>query len=59
MRCGDDVIKSELLGVKLCAAVLAGVIIADIYIFAAEPHGMIGPGSNVGPQPQNTGQLKP
>nr|BFD58189.1 hypothetical protein CKG001_02960 [Bdellovibrio sp. CKG001]BFD65420.1 hypothetical protein HAGR004_04420 [Bdellovibrio sp. HAGR004] len=48
MRGGDDVIKGELFGGEFGAAVLAGVIIADVNIFPAEPDGFEGPRPDIG-----------
>ncbi|UXR65433.1 hypothetical protein EZJ49_04095 [Bdellovibrio bacteriovorus] len=48
MRSWDDVIKGELFGGEFGAAVLAGVIVADINVFPAESDGSGAPWSYIG-----------
>jgi hypothetical protein len=53
------VIESKKFAGKFGTTILAGIIIADINIFSAEPNGASAPGFHVTFQPQYTGELKP
>jgi hypothetical protein len=58
MRGGYDVIKSELFACELFAAVLAGIIIADINVLSAESDSMAAPRFHIRFQSKYTGELK-